>query len=195
MTLRRLCVYCGSKPGNRPVYAGAAHALGTLLAAEGVGLVYGGACVGLMGVVADAALAAGGEVLGVIPHGIAAKEIAHPGLTELLVVGSMHERKALMAGLSDGFVALPGGTGTLEEFFEVLTWAQLGEHGKPCGLLDTGDYYAPLLDVFRHMVEKGFLSENHRAMVLVEKEPERLLEAFARYRPPEVLKWIDRAET
>ena len=147
-----------------------------------------------MGVVADAALGAGGEVVGVIPRALLEREIAHTGLTDQRVVDSMHERKALMSDLSEGFVALPGGTGTLEEFFEVLTWAQLGEHRKPCGLLNADGYYDPLLSVFAHMVAKGFLSEEHRSMVLVETEPEPLLEAFERYRPPEVPKWIDRDE-
>ena len=193
--MRRVCVFCGSRTGTEPAYDEAARALGRAVAAENVTLVYGGGRVGLMGVVADAALGAGGEVVGVIPRALLEREIAHTGLTDLRVVGSMHERKALMSELSEGFIALPGGTGTLEEFFEVLTWAQLGEHRKPCALLNPGGYYDPLLAVFDHMVAKGFLSEEHRAMVLVETGPEALLEALAGYRPPRVLKWIDRAET
>jgi uncharacterized protein (TIGR00730 family) len=192
--VRSVCVFCGSSPGTEPAYEEAARALGRTLADSGLTLVYGGGHVGLMGVVADATLGAGGEVVGVIPKALLAREIAHTGLTDLRVVDSMHDRKALMSDLSGGFVALPGGTGTLEEFFEVLTWAQLGEHRKPCGLLNAAGYYDPLLAVFDHMVAKGFLSEEHRAMILVQTEPEPLLEAFARYRPPEVPKWIDRDE-
>jgi uncharacterized protein (TIGR00730 family) len=192
--VRSVCVFCGSSPGTEPAYRDNARALGRTLAENGVRLVYGGGHVGLMGVVADAALAAGGEVVGVIPKALLEREIAHSGLTDLRVVDSMHERKALMSDLSEGFVALPGGTGTLEEFFEVLTWAQLGEHRKPCGILNAAGYYDPLLSVFDHMVAKGFLSEGHRAMVLVETEPQRLLESFERYRPPGVPKWIDRYE-
>jgi uncharacterized protein (TIGR00730 family) len=148
-----------------------------------------------MGTVADAALAAGGEVVGVIPRALVEREIAHTGITRLHTVGSMHERKALMSELSEGFIALPGGSGTLEEFFEVQTWAQLGEHTKPCALLNAGGYFDPLIALFDHMVTKGFLSEEHRAMILVETEPQPLLEAFARYDPPAVPKWIDRSET
>ena len=193
--MERVCVFCGANPGARPAYAEAAAGLGRLLSEENIGVVYGGGRVGLMGVVAEAALGAGGEVVGVIPQALLEREIAHTGLTDLRVVGSMHERKALMSELSEGFIALPGGTGTLEEFFEVLTWAQLGEHRKPCALLNAGRYYDPLLVLFDHMVAKGFLSEEHRAMVLVETEPEALLEALAGYKPPRVVKWIDRAET
>ena len=193
--MKSLCVFCGSRSGTDAAYDEAARAFGRALAAEGITLVYGGGRVGLMGVVADAALGAGGEVVGVIPRALLEREIAHSGLTDLRVVGSMHERKALMSELSEGFIALPGGTGTLEEFFEVLTWAQLGEHRKPCGLLNAGRYYDPLLAVFDHMVQQGFLSKEHRAMVLVETEPEVLLEALAGYVPPRVVKWIDRAET
>jgi uncharacterized protein (TIGR00730 family) len=193
--VRSVCVFCGSGSGTESAYAETAEALGRTLAESGITLVYGGGRVGLMGVVADAALGAGGEVVGVIPKALTEREIAHAALTDLRVVGSMHERKALMSALSEGFIALPGGTGTLEEFFEALTWAQLGEHRNPCGLLNVGSYYDPLLAVFDHMVARGFLSEEHRSMVLVETEPKPLLDAFARYRPPEVVKWIDRAET
>jgi uncharacterized protein (TIGR00730 family) len=193
--LRSICVFCGSRSGGDPAYEAGARELGLALAEEGITLVYGGGRVGLMGVVADAVLEAGGRASGVIPEVLLEREIGHPGLTDLRVVGSMHERKALMSELSEGFVALPGGTGTLEEFFEVQTWAQLGEHGKPCGLLNVANYYEPLLDLFDHMVARGFLSEEHRAMVLVENEPRPLLDAFARYRPPKVVKWIDRGQT
>jgi uncharacterized protein (TIGR00730 family) len=193
--LRSICVFCGSKPGNDPDFEEAARSLGGTLATEGITLVYGGASVGLMGTLADAALEAGGEVVGVIPKALVEREISHTGITKLHTVGSMHERKALMSDLSEGFIALPGGTGTLEEFFEVQTWAQLGEHAKPCGLLNAGGYYDPLIALFDHMVARGFLSEEHRAMILVETEPRPLLEAFARYEPPTVPKWIGRSET
>ena len=193
--MKSVCVFCGSRAGEDPAYTHAARALGATIAEAGIGLVYGGGHVGLMGVVADAALAAGGEVTGVMPKALVDREIAHTGLTELHVVGSMHERKAMMSDLSEGFVALPGGTGTLEEFFEVLTWAQLGEHAKPCGLLNVAGYYDPLLAVFDHMVARGFLATHHRAMVLVETAPEALLERFERYQPPKTAKWIDRSET
>ncbi len=165
-----------------------------MLAEAEIRLVYGGGHVGLMGAVANAALDAGGEVTGVMPRALVDREIAHTGLTRLHVVGSMHERKALMSELSDGFVALPGGTGTLEEFFEVLTWAQLGEHGKPCGLLNVAGYYDPLLAVLDHMVDRKFLSDVHRAMVLVETDPAAMLERFEAYRPPKTAKWIYRSE-
>lgn len=193
--MKSVCVFCGSHPGDDPAYEEAARALGETLAEAGIELVYGGGHVGLMGSVADAALAAGGEVTGVIPKALVDREIAHTGLTRLHVVGSMHERKAMMSELSEGFVALPGGTGTLEEFFEVLTWAQLGEHGKPCGLLNVAGYYDPLLAVFDHMVNKGFLGDAHRALVLLESEPRALLDRFANYRPPKTVKWIGRSET
>ena len=193
--MKSVCVFCGSHPGYDPAYARAARALGETLAGLGIELVYGGGHVGLMGVVANAALAAGGEVTGIMPKALVDREIAHSGLTRLHVVGSMHERKAMMSELSQGFVALPGGTGTLEEFFEVLTWAQLGEHGKPCGLLNIAGYYDPLLVVFDHMVDRGFLNEKHRAMVLVETEPTAMLAKFEEYRPPKIAKWIDSSET
>ena len=193
--MRSVCVFCGSRPGADGSYAEAARSLGTTLAERGVTLVYGGARVGLMGTLADAAMQAGGEVVGVMPRALVEREISHTGLTELHIVGSMHERKALMAELSEGFVALPGGSGTLEEFFEVLTWAHLGEHRKPCGLLNVSGYYDPLLALFEHMVEEGFLTEEHRAMVLVGFETTELLDAFSNYTPPRVPKWIGGSET
>ena len=193
--MKSVCVFCGSHPGDDPAYERAARALGETLAGAGIELVYGGGRVGLMGAVADAALAAGGEVTGVMPKALVDRYIAHTGLTRLHVVGSMHERKATMSELSEGFVALPGSTGTLEEFFEVLTCAQLGEHGKPCGLLNVAGYYDPLLAVFDHMVDRGFLKDKHRAMVLVETEPTAMLGRFEAYRPPKTAKWIDRSET
>jgi uncharacterized protein (TIGR00730 family) len=169
--------------------------MGEAIVRRGLGLVYGGGCVGLMGTVADAALAAGGEVIGVIPEALVAKEVAHAGLTELRVVGSMHERKALMAELSDGFMALPGGFGTLEEFFEVLTWAQLGLHPKPCGLLNVEGYYDPLLALLDHAITEQFLRPAHRALVIEEREPERLLDRLAAYRPERAEKWIEPDQT
>jgi uncharacterized protein (TIGR00730 family) len=193
--MRSICVFCGSSSGNDLAYEDAARSLGETLAESGITLVYGGGHVGLMGIVANAALASGGEAVGVIPHSLVEREIAHNGLTDLHVVGSMHERKAMMSELSEGFIALPGGTGTMEEFFEVLTWAQLGEHGKPCGLLNVAEYYDPLLAVFDHMVANGFLSEANRSIVIVETEPITLLGKFKEYRPPQTPKWIDKSET
>lgn len=192
MAMRRVCVFCGANPGERPLYLAAAHAVGRTLAERGIGVVYGGGSVGLMGAVADAALAAGGEVIGVIPRALELRELAHRRLTELVVVGSMHERKARMAELSDAFVALPGGMGTLEELSEVLTWGQLGLHERPCGLLDVGGYYRPLIAFFDAAVEEGFLRPEHRGMVHVEGDVARLLERFEAYRAPRLEKWIDR---
>lgn len=190
--MRRLSVFCGSSPGADPAYAEAARSLGRLLAERGIGLVYGGGNVGLMGVLADSVLAAGGTAIGVIPRSLEAREVAHRGLSELHVVGSMHERKALMAELSDGFVMLPGGIGTLEEFFEVWTWAGLGLHQKPCGLLNVRGFYAPLIAFLDQLVAQRFLQPAHRAMVMVEECAEPLLQRFASYAPPAVEKWLDR---
>ena len=172
----RVCVFCGSSPGVRPAYLEAARAFGALLAERGTGLVYGGASVGLMGEVADAVLAGGGEAFGVIPRGMVDRELAHAGLTELHVVETMHERKALMAQLSDAFVILPGGAGTLDEFFEALTWRQLGLHAKPLALLDVDGFFAPLLALADHLVEEGFVDAAFRAVLLVEDEPATLLD-------------------
>jgi len=191
--LRRVCVFCGSSPGARPEYRAAAEALGRMLAARGLGLVYGGGNVGLMGVLADAALAAGGEVIGVIPRALVDLEVAHTGLRDLRIVDSMHERKAAMAELAGAFVALPGGIGTLEELFEVWTWAQLGLHAKPCALLDVAGYYAPLVAFLEHAVAARFLRPVHRAMLTVTADPQALLDHLAAYSPPVVAKWIDRA--
>jgi uncharacterized protein (TIGR00730 family) len=193
--MRRICIFCGSSGGARAAYADAARAAGRAIARRGVGLVYGGGKVGLMGIVADTVLAEGGEVVGVIPEALEAREVAHRGLTDLRVVRSMHERKALMADLSDAFVALPGGFGTFEEFCEVITWAQLGLHAKPCGLLNVGGFYAPLLALFDHAAGEGFVRPEHRAIVLEEDDPERLIERLSGYRPPRVEKWIGRGET
>jgi uncharacterized protein (TIGR00730 family) len=194
--VRRVCVFCGSSPGARPAYAAAAEEFARLLVAEGVGVVYGGGAVGLMGRLADTVLAEGGEAIGVIPEALMAREIGHSGLSELRVVGSMHERKALMADLADAFVALPGGLGTVEELFEVYTWAQLGLHRKPCGLLDVEGYYEGIVGFLAHAVEERFLPEEHRAMLIVEREPRAMLERLKRFEPEAVApKWIDRGET
>jgi uncharacterized protein (TIGR00730 family) len=194
--VKRLCVFCGSATGRRVAYADAAHALATALLDRGLGLVYGGGSVGLMGTLADAVLAGGGEVIGVLPRGLARKELAHDGLTELHVVGSMHERKALMASLADGFVALPGGLGTLEEILEVLTWAQLGIHRKPVGLVDVGGYWGGLLALLRHAVGEGFVRPEYAALLLVDPTPTALLDRFAAWRPPVTPPvWLDATET
>jgi hypothetical protein len=189
----RLCIFCGSSPGARPDYAAATEELAKLLAQRGIGIVYGGASVGLMGLLADSALAAGGEVIGVIPAALQRKEIGHTGLTHLEVVSSMHERKALMAELSNGFIALPGGSGTLEELFEVFTWSQLGLHRKACALLNVAGYYAGLETFLDHAVNERFLRPEHRAMLLCEDTPEAVLDALERFEPPVVDKWLDRA--
>jgi uncharacterized protein (TIGR00730 family) len=194
--VRRLCVFCGSSPGARPSYGDAADELGRLLVAEGIGLVYGGGHVGLMGRLADAVLDEGGEAIGVMPEALVAKEIGHTRLTDLRVVGSMHERKALMADLADGFVALPGGLGTVEELFEIYTWAQLGMHRKPCALLDVDGYYEGIARFLAHAVEERFLREDHRAMLIVERDVRTLLERMRHFEPEAVTpKWIDREET
>lgn len=191
--MKSLCVFCGSNPGASPDYARAAARVGTLLAGRGITLVYGGGHVGLMGILADAALAAGGKVIGVIPRALEAREVAHTGLTELRVVSSMHERKALMSELADGFLALPGGIGTMEEWFEVWTWGQLGIHPKPLGMLNVAGYYGHLLAFFDRMVSDGFLREAHRSMAIVGEDPETLLHRLAEYVPPRTEKWLDRA--
>lgn len=182
--MQRICVFCGSSPGTRPEYRAAAHALGQALVAQGIELVYGGASVGLMGIVARTVLEGGGRVTGVIPRLLAEKEVALTSLDDLRIVDSMHERKALMAELSDGFIALPGGIGTIEEFVEVLTWAQLGIHTKPCGLLNSAGYYDRLLGFFEHMLAEGFIRPACRSTILVEQDPLSLLEAMGSYRSP-----------
>jgi uncharacterized protein (TIGR00730 family) len=189
----RLCIFCGSSRGARPEYAEATVELARLLAERGIGIVYGGASVGLMGLLADTAMEAGGEVVGVIPNALERKEIARHGLTELHIVDSMHERKALMAELSDAFIALPGGSGTLEELFEVFTWSQLGLHRKACALLNVAGYYDGLATFLDHAVEERFLRAEHRAMLLCERTPASVLDALERFEPPLVDKWIDRA--
>ncbi len=174
----RICVFTGSKTGKRREYRAAARLAARQLVERGYGLVYGGGNVGLMGLIADAALERGGHVTGVIPDALVSQEVAHRGLSELRVVQSMHERKAVMAELSDGFIAMPGGLGTMEEFFEVLSWAQLGLHNKPCGLLNIGGYYDHLIRFMNHAVEHEFLKPKHRELLLVEEEPDRLLDRF-----------------
>lgn len=193
--MKAVTVFCGSNPGMRPEYLGAAAALGRAIAERGATLVYGGASVGLMGRVADAALAAGGRVVGVIPEALVNKEVEHRGLTELHVVDSMHTRKRIMAERADAFIALPGGAGTLEELFEVWTWAQLGHHDKPCALLDVAGYYAKLTGFLDHMLAEGFIRTEHRAMLLVDDDPRTLLDRCASYAPPRVAKWLDAAQT
>ena len=189
--MTRICVFTGSKVGAGGEYAAAAREMGALLAARGHGVVYGGAQVGLMGVLADAFLAGGGEIVGVIPGHLTAKEIAHHGLTELRVVDSMHERKRVMSELSDGVVALPGAFGTLDELFEMLTWAQLGLHRKPCGLLNVAGYFDALLAFLDHAVERDFLLPEHRAMLLAESDGAVLLDRMQVYTPSVVEKWSD----
>jgi uncharacterized protein (TIGR00730 family) len=189
--MKRVCVFCGSSSGRAPSYAEAAKRLGATLARRGLELVYGGGTVGLMGTVANAALEAGGRVIGVIPKALQLRELAHVRLTSLHVTGSMHERKARMAELSQGFIALPGGLGTLEEFAEIVTWAQLGIHARPCGLLDVDGYYGPLVAFFDRAVQEGFVSPLHRELVMIESDPDALLDRFEAWRPPAVEKWVD----
>ena len=190
----RICIFSGSSPGRTPGYLQAATRLGHALADAGIGLVYGGASVGLMGAVADAAQTRGGEVIGVIPRSLVEKEVAHPGLSDLRVVNSMHERKALMADLSDAFIALPGGIGTLEELFEVWTWAQLGHHTKPCALLNVEGFYDGLSSFLDHVVAESFLKPVHRKMLIVKQDVDAVLGAIRRYQAPLTDKWISHRE-
>lgn len=193
--MKRICIFCGSNTGVRPAYAEAARALARHLVKLGIGIVYGGGNVGLMGVLADTAMAAGGEVIGVIPHALFAKEVGHAGIPDLRIVDSMHERKALMADLADGFIAMPGGWGTFDEFCEILTWAQLGLHRKPCGILNVEGYYDTLLAMFDHSVAEGFLKPEYKPIVLAATEPEDLVAKMQSYRAPVLDKWIGREET
>ena len=193
--MNRICVFCGSRPGARPEYAAGARELGAALVEAGLTLVYGGGRVGLMGIIADEVLARGGEVIGVIPRQLWKREVGHAAVADLRIVGSMHERKALLSDLADGFVALPGGVGTFEEIFEVWTWAQLGVHRKPCGLLDLGGYYRPLLGFLDQATAEGFLDPVTRRSLIVEEEPAELLRRFATYEAPQVRHWIDAEET
>lgn len=189
--IRRLAIFCGSNPGVRPDYVEAARSLGRLLAQRGIGIVYGGSSVGLMAALADAMMDELGDVIGVIPRMLVEREVANKALTDLRIVESMHERKALMAKLADGFVALPGGIGTLEEFFETWTWAQLGMHSKPCGLLNVEGYFDPLLTFLDHAASEKFVRDVHRSMVVVERDPTALLARFESYEPPRVVKWLN----
>jgi len=193
--MKKICVYCGSNPGLRPEYVAAARCLAEELLSREIGLVYGGAHVGIMGEIADTVLKGGGEVIGIMPQALVDREVSHTGLTELIVVASMHERKAMMADLSDGFIALPGGLGTIEELFEVLTWAQLGFHKKPCGLLNASGYYDHLSAFLDHAAAEGFVKGAHRSMLIVETDPTTLLDRFSAYTPPQVSKWIGRKDT
>lgn len=190
--MRRICVFTGSNPGVRPEYRQAARSLAHEIVLRGLGLVYGGASVGLMGVIADTALAEGGEVIGVIPRGLFRQEIPHKGLTQLHEVASMHERKALMADISDGFIALPGGFGTFDELFEIITWAQLGLHNKPIGLLNVAGYFAPLLALIVHASTEGFIPASHKSILMHEENPIYLLDRFATYTPQVTIsKWTE----
>ena len=189
--IRRLAVFCGSNPGARPEYVEAARSLGRLLCERGIGVVYGGSSVGLMAALADTMLENGGDIIGVIPRMLVEREVANNALSDLRIVESMHERKALMAELADGFMALPGGIGTLEEFFEIWTWGQLGMHDKPCGLLNVAGYFDGLLEFLDRAVTEKFVRDVHRSMVVVESDPSDLLARFEAYEPPRVVKWIN----
>jgi hypothetical protein len=192
--MKSITVFCGSNSGFRREYADAAKGLGDLLAANGIRLIYGGGKVGLMGVIADEVMRLGGEVVGIIPESLEKKEVGHRAVTELLVVGSMHERKSLMADLADGFIAMPGGIGTFEEFFEILTWAQLGFHRKPCGILNVKGYYDTLLALCDTAVKEGFLHRQHRRLIIDDTDPERLLAKMKEFRPASFEKWIDKRD-
>jgi len=192
--MKSVCVFCGSNPGQDPVYAAGARAMGAEIAKRGLTLVYGGGAVGLMGIVANAALDAGGEVHGVIPKALRDKEIGHIGLTRLEIVDTMHTRKARMAELSAGFIAMPGGIGTFEELFEIWTWGQLGIHAKPLALLNVAGFYDPLAVFLDRTVEEGFLKPNHRAMVMTDTEPATLLDRMEAYVPAATYKWIEKEQ-
>ena len=193
--MKAICVYCGSSPGRLDVYASAARALGQAMVERDLGLVYGGASIGLMGLIADTVMQLGGRAVGVIPKGLARKEVVHRHLTELHVTQSMHERKTLMAELSDGFIAMPGGIGTFEEIFEIWTWAQLGIHAKPCGLLNVAGYYDALTTFLDHAAAEQFLKPDQRSLLMVEQQPQALLDRFASYQAPSVRKWLDADES
>jgi len=193
--MKRICIFCGSSTGTSPIYADSARAMGQALLRRGIGLVYGGGNVGLMGTVADVVMQGGGEVIGVIPEALVTRELAHGDITQLIIVHSMHERKAKMAELSDAFIAMPGGYGTFEEFCEIITWAQLGLHRKACALLNVDRYYDPLLMLFDRAVAEGFLRPTNRRLVIEETDPDRLLQALANYTPPPTEKWIGRDES
>jgi uncharacterized protein (TIGR00730 family) len=192
--MKLVCVFCGSYQGAKPIYMTAAHQMGMGLAQRGLGLVYGGGRVGLMGAVANGTLAGGGKVTGVIPQSLVDRELAHTGLSETHVVSSMHERKAMMAEIADAFVALPGGFGTLDELFEIITWAQLGFHHKPIALLNVGGYFDPLITFIEHMATEGFIKPDHRNAVLVKNEVDALLDTLLSYQPPQLEKWVKKPE-
>ncbi|MBB6673112.1 LOG family protein [Cohnella nanjingensis] len=193
--MKHVAVFCGSSDGASDVYRAEARLLGAELASRGMTLVYGGASVGLMGAVADAVLEAGGRAVGVLPRFLQSREIAHKGLSELILVDTMHERKAKMAELSDGFIVLPGGPGTMEEFFEIYTWAQLGLHRKPCGILNVNGYYDPLVALFDHMAEERFLQDKHRGLALVDADASDLLDRCLAYEPPTVKTYLTEKQT
>ena len=193
--MNRICVFCGSNEGSKPAYVEAARRVGSALARRGIELVYGGGGSGLMGIVANTVLAEGGRVTGIIPHGLMVREVAHRGVSEMRVVDSMHERKALMASLSDAFVSLPGGMGTIEETCEMLTWAQLGIHAKPCAVLNVDGYFDGMLSFFDHAVREGFIRSEHRALLVEERDPETLLDLLTVYEPPRLERWISREES
>lgn len=195
LPIKSLCIYCGSSPGRLDVYAQAADSLAEAMVRRNIRLVYGGASIGIMGRVADRVLKLGGQAVGVIPKALAHKEVAHHGLTELHVTHSMHERKMLMAELSDGFIALPGGIGTLEELFEIWTWAQLGLHQKPCGLLNVAGFYNALIQFLDHVLAEQFVKNHHHALLMVESQPEALLERLVNYRSLAAEHWLDQDET
>lgn len=191
--MRRICVFCGSNKGGSASYSAAARELGKLLAEKKISLVYGGGNVGLMGIIADTVMNAGGEVIGVIPEALVAKEVAHRGLSELKTVKSMHERKSVMADLSDGFIALPGGFGTFEEFFEVVTWTQLGLHKKPCGILNVEGFFEPLIALVKKGTAEGFIRQEHADILLAASSPRELLRLIGEWKPPTVEKWLDKS--
>jgi uncharacterized protein (TIGR00730 family) len=193
--MQRICVYCASNDGARPEYLESARTVGRLLAERGIGVVYGGGRTGLMGALADAALAAGGEVVGVMPHALVEREVAHHGLTSLQVVDSMHERKSLLAGMADAFIALPGGLGTLEELFETWTWAQLGVHRKPVALLDVASFWTPLVQFMAHVEAEGFLRGTPQEWLVVDSDPIRMLDRLIAFEPPTVRRWLRLGET
>ncbi len=192
--MKQVCVFCGSYQGSQPIYMTAAHQMGNGLAQRGLGLVYGGGRVGLMGAVADGTVAGGGKVIGVIPQSLVDRELAHKGLSELRVVASMHERKAMMAELADSFVAMPGGFGTLDELFEIITWAQLGFHRKPVALLNIDGYFDPLITFIEHMETEGFIKPEHRSAVLVRNDVDSLLDTLLAYQAPQLEKWLKKPE-
>ena len=193
--MKSVCVYCGSNSGRQEAYSNAARELAKSLVNRNIRLVYGGGSIGLMGLLADTVVQFGGQAVGVIPEALVRKEVAHNNLTELHVTQSMHERKNLMAELSDGFIALPGGIGTLEELFEIWTWAQLGIHRKPCGLLNVEGYFNSMISFLDHAVLEQFVKQNHRSILIVEHNPEALLNRFADYKPPPIQQWVEKSET